>query len=139
MQVEEEGQGEEDAMLEDVPPLSREHSPLQFMGRAHKVQPIVPSRAALRLAAADGQHDGAMDFEHEFNAVSFAPVREEEDEGTPAVFAPVAKGGGQRRGKLNVRGPNAGNHLLSQASSALLPWPQLTDHVAVLDAVWVLQ
>lgn len=110
--MEEEGQGEEDTMLEDAPP---QQSPLQFMGKAYKVQPVVPSRAALRLAAADEQHDGAMDFGPEFDAVSFAPVHEEEDEGTPAMFAPVAKGGGQRRGTLNGRARNAGNYTL-QAS-----------------------
>ena len=112
MQVEEERQGEEDAMLEDVAPLSREHPPLQFMGKAYKVPPVVPFRAAQGLAASDGQTNGVIDFEPEADMISFAPVHEEEDKGTPAMFAPVGKGGGQRKGVIIGTASNAGNYPL---------------------------
>ena len=109
MQVEEDRQGEEDAMLEDAAPLSREQSPLQFMGKANQIQPVVPSRAAQGLAASDGQTDGAMDFQPEAGVISFAPVYEEEEHGTPAMLAPVAKGKGQHKGILDDKATNAGN------------------------------
>ena len=90
----------EDAMLEDAPaPPARQQSPLQFMGKAYRGQSTLPYRAAFQMAAPDRQTEEVMGNEAEDDHVSFAPVFEEEEHGTPAMFVPVVKGGAQQTGQ----------------------------------------
>jgi hypothetical protein len=100
LQAEEVVEVEEDAMLEDAPaPPARQQSPLQFMGKAYRGQSAVPCRAAYQMAAPDQQTEDVMGNEAEDNNVSFAAVFEEEEQGTPAMFVPVVKGGAQQTGQ----------------------------------------
>ncbi len=100
LQAEEEVEIGEDAMLEDAPaPPARQQSPLHFKGIAYRGQSTVPYRAAFQMAAPDQQTEGAMGNEAEDDHVSFAPVFEEEEQGTPAMSVPVVKGGAQQTGQ----------------------------------------
>ncbi len=100
LQAEEEVEIGEDAMLEDPPvPPARQQSPLQFMGKAYRGQSTLPYRAAFQMAAPDQQTEDVMGNEAEDDHVSFAPVFEEEEHGTPAMFVPVVKGGAQQTGQ----------------------------------------
>ncbi len=100
LQAEEEVEVGEDAMLEGAPaPPARQQSPLQFMGKAYRGQSTVPYRAAFQMAAPDQQTEDVMGNEAEDDHVSFAPVFEEEEQGMPAMFVPVVKGGAQQTGQ----------------------------------------
>ena len=99
-QAEEEVEIGEDAMLEDAPaPPARQQSPLQFIGKAYRGQSTAIYRAAFQMAAPDQQTEDVMGNEAEDDHVSFAPVFEEEEQGTPAMFVPVIKGGAQQTGQ----------------------------------------
>jgi hypothetical protein len=100
LQAEEQVEIEEDAMLEDAPaPPARKQSPLQFMGKPYRGQSTLPYRAAFQMAAPDQQSEDVMGNEAEDDHVSFAPAFDEEEQGTPAMFVPVVKGGTQQTGQ----------------------------------------
>ncbi|KAA6422484.1 MAG: hypothetical protein FRX49_07659 [Trebouxia sp. A1-2] len=105
VKAEEEAETGEDAMLEDAPaPPARQQSPLQFKGKAYRGQSTVSYRAAFQMAAPNQQAEDVMGNEAEDDHVSFAPVFEEEEQGTPAMFVPMValKGGAQQTGQKCV-------------------------------------
>ncbi|DBA95844.1 hypothetical protein WJX77_010833 [Trebouxia sp. C0004] len=118
-QAEEEVEIEEDAMLEDAPaPPARQQPPFRFMGKTYRGQSNVPYRAAYQMAAPDQQTEGGTGNEAEDDNVSFAPVFEEEEHGTPAMFVPVVKGGAQQTGQKRVHVNNVLFMAPMQAPSA---------------------
>ena len=120
LQAEQEVEIGEDAMQEDAPaPPARQQAPLQFMGKAYRGQSALPYRAAFQMAAPDQQTGDVMGNEAEDDHVSFAPVFEEEEQGTPAMFVPVVKGGAPQTGQHLVKGGKSVQHWIYKSDLVL--------------------